>query len=237
MNASGVAQVATVRLLVEDPDLAERVPLGQRDAAIAACQVPLLTVPPGVWQAPRSSAPGDLGLLVLDGICLRAFELDQRRGVVLLGPGDLIKPWSTTPDGSENARATQWRCLTPLRLAVLDGRFVTQIGDYPELAGELIERVLERNRELVMHLAIAAQTRVDTRLHLMLWQMAAKWGRMRPDGLLLPLRLTHTVLSELVASRRPTITTALAELSQRGLVQRVEQGWLLRGDPPEELAL
>ena len=223
-----------VQVLSVDPDLAEAVPEPRRAAAIAACSVPLLTARAGQWTPPTEAPSGSIGFLVLDGIVLRAFELGERRAVTLLGPGDLIKPW--TQSGLWNdAERGEWRLLTPGRMALLDRNFSLQLAAFPELGVELIDRVLQRSRELVFSMAIASHTRVDTRLHLMLWQMASKWGKIRPDGVLLPIKLTHSVLSELVASRRPTITTALAELSQRGLVQRVEQGWLLLGDPPSEL--
>ena len=58
---------------------------------------------------------------------------------------------------------------------------------------------------------------------------------MRSDGVALPLRLTHAVLADLVAARRPTVTTAVAELARRGQVRLVGDGWLLTGDPPGEL--
>ena len=52
------------------------------------------------------------------------------------------------------------------------------------------------------------------------------------DGVVVPLRLTHAVLSDLVAARRPTVTSALSELGKRGLLRPVDEGWLLSGDPP-----
>ena len=55
--------------------------------------------------------------------------------------------------------------------------------------------------------------------------------------MLLPLRLTHSVLADLVAARRPTVTSALSDLSRRGLVRSMDEGWLLAGDPPAEVAV
>jgi CRP/FNR family cyclic AMP-dependent transcriptional regulator len=72
----------------------------------------------------------------------------------------------------------------------------------------------------------------DDRLHLLFWHFAGRWGRVRGDGVLLPFRLTHTVLADLVAARRPTVTSALSDLSRRGLVRAMDDGWLLVGDPP-----
>ena len=60
-------------------------------------------------------------------------------------------------------------------------------------------------------------------------------GRVRTDGVILPLRLTHNVLADLVAARRPTVSTALGELIRDGLLRSVPNGWVLVGEPPGEL--
>jgi hypothetical protein len=39
----------------------------------------------------------------------------------------------------------------------------------------------------------------------------------------------------MIASRRPTVTKALAQLAQQGLVAQVGGGWLLIGAAPPEL--
>ena len=51
----------------------------------------------------------------------------------------------------------------------------------------------------------------------------------------IPVPLTHSTLAELVAARRPSVTTALSGLHDRGVLQRVRDGWLLRGTVPPEL--
>jgi Crp-like helix-turn-helix domain len=63
----------------------------------------------------------------------------------------------------------------------------------------------------------------------------ARWGRVRSDGVSLPIRLTRNVLADLAAARRPTVTSALTELAKQGLVRPDEPGWLLQGSPPGEL--
>jgi CRP/FNR family transcriptional regulator, cyclic AMP receptor protein len=53
-----------------------------------------------------------------------------------------------------------------------------------------------------------------------------------------PLALTHRILGQLVGARRPTVSTALSELAERGeLVRRPDGSWLLRGDPPDASSL
>ena len=106
---------------------------------------------------------------------------------------------------------------------------------YPELARCLIDRAIQRSKYLAVNMAIVHQARVDVRLHMLLWHLAARWGRVRSDGTVLRLRLTHTVLADLVAARRPTVTTALSELARRGLVRTDGETWVLPGEAPADL--
>jgi len=48
-----------------------------------------------------------------------------------------------------------------------------------------------------------------------------------PGGTVLPLALTHETLGALVGARRPTVTLALGDLSERGAVLRQGRAWLL----------
>jgi CRP/FNR family cyclic AMP-dependent transcriptional regulator len=58
------------------------------------------------------------------------------------------------------------------------------------------------------------------------------------DGVIVPLALTHRILGQLVGARRPTVSTALSELAERGeLVRRADGSWLLRGEPPDAESL
>jgi CRP-like cAMP-binding protein len=97
-----------------------------------------------------------------------------------------------------------------------------------------MSRAVQRSRHLAVNMAIVHQARVDVRLHMVLWHLASRWGRVRGDGVAVPIRLTHTVLADLVAARRPTVTTALSELARQGVVRAVDDGWLLAGPPPGE---
>jgi CRP-like cAMP-binding protein len=84
-------------------------------------------------------------------------------------------------------------------------------------------------------MAIVHQPRTDVRLHMLFWELADRWGTVHPDGVRLPLRLTHRVLAELVAARRPSVSKALGELAERGIVRWTDGAWLLRGTPPTAL--
>jgi CRP/FNR family transcriptional regulator, cyclic AMP receptor protein len=234
-----VAQSASrsvCRILSHDPALAEVIPSSQREQAIAECIARAVHIPAGPWGSEGVSiAPDGVGLLVLQGLLIRRVGVDGRFGAELLGEGDLLRPWQGEDVPPTLPRTTGWRVLEPAGMALLDMSAARRLARYPELIGRLVGRALERSRNLTVNMAIVHQPRVDVRLHMLFWQLADRWGRVRPDGISVPLHLTHEVLADLAAARRPTVSSALSELANRGLVRSSRSGWLLSGEPPGEL--
>jgi CRP/FNR family transcriptional regulator, cyclic AMP receptor protein len=232
----GTASTQLCRVLAEDRDLAEVVPPAQRFHASEHCLALVMNLPRGRWEWQRSDmTPGGIGLLVLRGLLIRRVSIEGGFGAELLGQGDLLRPWQGEGAQSTLSRSTGWRVLEQARIAVLDRPAAVRLAQYPELTGRLVAKALERSRNLAAATAIAQHTRVEVRLHMLFWHLADRWGRVRPDGVLVPLRLTHSMLADLVSARRPSVSTGLSELARRGLVQRVGREWLLSGDPPGEL--
>jgi CRP/FNR family cyclic AMP-dependent transcriptional regulator len=225
---------STCHVLAEDADLAEVIPAARRQQAIEDCVGAEVRVPRGPWTGWADLPQEGIGLLVLSGLLRRRVGVDRRFGAELLGECDVLRPWQGEEATTLSLRSG-WSVLEPSRLALLDARFTRQLGRYPELGERLFERSVRRSRRLAVNMAIVNQARVDVRLHMLFWQLAGRWGRVRGDGVILPLRLTHSALAEHVAARRPTVTSALSQLARRGLVRVVDEGWLLAGDPPSEL--
>ncbi len=226
-----------VQVLREDPDLAEAVEPNRREQAIAECTAADLRLPAGPWAGAASTElEGGIGLLLLEGLVLRRVGLDGRYCAELLGEGDVLRPWQEDRVTSMLPLTSGWMVIGPTRAAVLDRRFAQKSARYPGLVARLLERAIDRSRCLSAQMAIAHQARVEVRLHMLFWHLAGRWGRVRSDGTVVPLRLTHNVLAELIAARRPSVTTALSDLGRRGLVRFVDDVWLLGGDPPRELA-
>jgi CRP-like cAMP-binding protein len=224
-------------VLREDPDLADALDPALRERAIEECVTPTARLPRGGWtpESGRAAIGTGIGLLVLNGLLLRRVGVDGRFGGELLGEGDLLRPWEGEDAAPALSRTTGWRVLEPTRLALLDETVARRFAAYPELTGRLVGRALERSRNLAVNMAIIQQARVNVRLHMLFWHLADRWGRVRREGVVLPLHLTHSVLSDLVAARRPTVTTSLSDLARRGLVAPLSGGWLLSGEPPGEL--
>lgn len=230
------------RVLDEDPDLARDLEPARAEQAtdrVLARLVRLESADAGRLVAGELiERPPELrgaGLLVLDGLLLRRVGISGRVGAEVLGAGDLLRPWQGEDDEPSLAPGAAWRVLDECRLAVLDVAFLTRIAPYPEITARVVERALKRARHLAILMAIVHQPRLEVRLHMLLWQLAGRWGRVSSAGIRLTLPLSHSILAELVAARRPSVTTALGRLAEQGLVRSDGEAWLLPGEPPYEL--
>jgi CRP-like cAMP-binding protein len=217
---------ARTSLLDQDPDLEallrdERAASARRDVQTSVHQVGC-----GEWfpKAQLAASPCTLGLLVISGAIVREIAVRDHPSAELLGPGDLIR---TAADESAGGEA-RWTALTPCVLCPLDAPVTVAIARYPEILLVLMERIEARARRLAFTQAISQMTGVDHRLETLLWHLAERWGRVRQDGVLIPLDLSHQLLGKLVGARRPPVSTALADLAHGQRVTRCRDGsWLL----------
>lgn len=224
-----------VRVFDRDPDLLE----GIGEPAAAALRAQIVTrrlhVDAGPWQ-PACDDPdvaGHLGLLVMDGVLVRTLRLVGRECSEIVGPGDLIRPWDGEPHDESVPGASRWRALEPATLASLDARFALRVARWPTIASALLARSTLRCRSLVHQATIAHVRNADARVLLLLWHLADRWGRVTPNGTLVPVPLTHQLLAQLTCLQRPTVSSAVGQLSEQGQLTRLpERGWLLRGAPP-----
>lgn len=234
-GSNGARSGTTCHFLAEDVALAETVPAELRESATRECIAPFERLRRGSWSREQTElVRKGIGLLVLDGLLIRRVGVDGRYGAELLGEGDLLRPWQRNATASL-PRTTGWRVLSPSRVALIDERVTQRIARYPDLVAGLVGRAIERSRNLAVNMAIVHQSRVDVRLQMLFWHLADRWGRVGTQGVVLPLRLTHSVLADLVAARRPTVTTALSELAKQGVVRPSDGGWVIAGEPPGEL--
>jgi len=225
-------------ILDMDPDLAQEMSPERAMAARAHAIAAVETLSPGEWPADAldiADPRGALGLLVIDGILSRDLRLGGASFSELIGEGEILRPWDSRGRQTE-APSVVWTVLDTARIAILDRGFVARTARWPELTTALFTRAMNRSRSLAVQLAIRSIQRVETRLLMQLWHLAERWGRVCPEGIVLPVQLTHRLLACLVGARRPTVTTALKELTQQALVSRREDGaWILHGSAPHEL--
>jgi CRP/FNR family transcriptional regulator, cyclic AMP receptor protein len=192
-------------------------------------------VPAGLWH-PRKElqpGPGHLGLLVLEGLLTRDVVLGETLATELVGRGDILRPADHDGQDAPVPFDVVWHVLEPARIAILDREFARIIGRWPEAMEVLMHGAVGRAQSLAVNLAVSHLRRVDVRLHVLMWYLADRWGKVTPDGVVLSVRLSHRLLGSLVGARRPTVTTALAQLAEAGTVVPYGlEGWLLSGPVP-----
>jgi CRP/FNR family transcriptional regulator, cyclic AMP receptor protein len=223
-----VSYGARERLLEVDPDLAES--LGPEEFAEARqLTVPVVTIGQEDGALERLNRPGAFAALVAEGMVLHRVRVADQLGMHLLGPGDIV-PLTALLDYelvSESSR----RAVPGTRLAILGREVLFAARKWPSLLASLELRVAQQGERLSVQLVICQLPRVDQRLLSLLWLLAESWGRVTPAGTALPLKLTHEALGALIGARRPTITLALRDLSERGAIVRQPEGWLLLERP------
>src|SRR5436190_5555568 len=232
VNHAVIRVADAVPELVGDLD-PERAELARRHA-LATLEV----LTPGQWQPEFQlrREPGHLGLLVIDGLLMRDVTLGNTIATEIVGRGDVLRPADHDGESAPVPFGVRWTVLEPTRLAILDRPFTSVIGHWPETIEFLMRSMMRRVHALALHVAVCHLRRVDSRLQVLLWHLADRWGRVEADGVHVPLSLTHQTLGRLVGAQRPSVTTALRQLSEAGAVTRLGDGtWLLRGSPPDTL--
>jgi CRP/FNR family transcriptional regulator, cyclic AMP receptor protein len=235
--ASGAGS-EVISIVDADPDLGGLLDSAEREQARREAVTRVVRLESGKWMAVEAFQPDvhHQGFLVIDGLLTREVEVLGRRCVELIGDADVLRPWGWDPYGTHVNAEVEWVVLEPTRMAVLDHALVMRMNPWPQLGLELFARGTRRAHWLAVALAISHHPRVYDRLLLTLWQVAERWGKVRPGGISIPLPLPHERLASLVGAHRPAVTTAMGELTRAGLVSRGEDRiWIVHGDPPEEL--
>ncbi|HEY6758244.1 MAG TPA: Crp/Fnr family transcriptional regulator [Baekduia sp.] len=232
MPSTSTAQPALVRLLDVEPELAAHLRDDDRAEARERLKLATVDLPAGGWSltaADRRTHP--FGLIVLDGLLIQEVRIGGRRSQQLLGRGDVVLP--RAPSDTVLGLAVGLVAAAPSRVALLDDRLQAPFALWPGLAVGLLERVGRQLTRAAAHAAIQQLPRVEDRLEATFWDLAERWGRVTPSGVLVPLRLTHEALARMVGGRRPTISLALASLGDRGILRRAADGtWVVVASAP-----
>ncbi len=219
-----------ISLLEVEPELGSALGQEQRDAAEIGLQAPIVALSPGNWDPPTEAESEGFGYLVVEGMLLRRVSIQGGRSVEMLAAGDCLLPWR---EESASFSRAEWQVIDRVRLAVLDLRPGSVISRWPAIAATIAGRAIDRSRWLALQSAIMSIVGIEDRIHALLWGLAERWGEVVPGGTRLEMDVPQVVLAEMVGARRPTVSLALGNLRDRGLVETDGSGsWLLKGPPP-----
>ena len=226
--------VAGVRVLDADPDLADVLEEHELEEARCSLVAPTVTLSRGDW-CPRHAVPdrkGHLGVLITEGILCREVVIGESVCAELVGPGDLLRPWDGAGASALVSCDVRWHVLEEAQLAILGRRFSALAARWPALTSALVARAVSRSHALALSATISCTTGLETRLLMLFWHLADRWGRVRSDGVVVPVQMTHELIARVIGARRPSVSTALKRLERNGQITRLNgAGWLLAGDP------
>lgn len=226
-------------MLEADPELGLRVPAEGIRRARETLVASVALLDRGMWEVPeQQTGAGRLGFLLLEGVLARDLILAGTTCTELLGEGDVVEPSVAVQRDEKLVQyRVQWHVLEPVRVAVLDESFARALRHWPQVTSALLDRALRRSLRVSVHQALLQLSPVETRLLVLFWYLAERWGRVTPAGIALRLQLSHQLLGQLVGCQRASVTTALQRVVASGLIARSADGtWLLHGSPPDELA-
>lgn len=234
LESQGDPLVRRVRLLDEDPELGAGLSPQEFEQARFAVASELVELRPGIHALECVGSADDLGLLLVSGCIIRRVQIAERRSGELLGPGSIVRPWAE--QGATDALVpldVHWQVIAPTELVLLDERIVAALARWPSVMRTMLVRAVDRSHTLALLGAIHCLQHVELRLLSLFWHLADRFGRVTPEGIVIPLKLSHGNIADLVGSQRPTVSSRLVGLAERGQVlRRPDRSWLLCGDPP-----
>jgi CRP/FNR family transcriptional regulator, cyclic AMP receptor protein len=224
-------EVVPASLLDADHDLAALIPDEHAAQARRYSLARVVALQPRHWDPSSISGAAGAhwpGLYVLSGLVVRRTRVASRDAGELMLPGDVFRPWDEDLGYEPLDVSTDWLVLRPTRLAVLDDHFAARMARWPAVCTSVVGRLSDRLRQSAVQQAITHLPRADSRLLLTMWVLAERSGTVRPDGVVVRLPLTHSVLATLIGSHRPTVTISLRTLADQGLLYRKSRSeWLL----------
>jgi hypothetical protein len=231
------ATVARQPLLLFDAGLCAGVSQRRRARAERTATARIIEARPGQLRHDGLLAEGEagFGLLVVSGLLCRHVGAEYRAAAELVGSGDVFRPWDAPGAWASIPTSCRWNVLMPTRLAILDRHFAQAAAPFPEIAIAIHKRGLERTAHLATLMGLANHRRVETRLLHLFWHLADRFGSVGDENVTIPLLLTHAVIAEMAALRRPSVSSGLARLDTAGLLRRTGDGWNLHRATAEQL--
>jgi len=199
-------------------------PLGSSEIGELLAEAPLLDLAAGEIAGPVRLA--DASMLVIEaGLALiRASQPGTFREVVVChaGPGSVVIP----PRATEVLVA-----LVPTSALVLTSELRDRLLHVPGAAALLFDALATTIRQKHRTIEALARHHHLDRVRAKLLQLAADHGVVGREGVRLDLPLTHELLAEMVGSARETVTRAMDELQEEGLITRHGRSYWLAVDP------
>lgn len=165
---------------------------------------------------------GDALYLVLQGKVKASLLAEDGREVILslLGPGELVGEMALFD--MEERRSATVETMEDSELLVLSGaQFLKVLEGRPAIALSVIRTLARRLRDTSSRIRSLVFLDTYSRVGRFLLDLAQEQGRELADGSLLVSRPTHQEMANFIGATRETVSRALTELQQQGLIRLV----------------
>ena len=113
---------------------------------------------------------------------------------------------------------------------VLSARDFARLLDHPKMNRMILMTLCDRCRDAWAQIEVLTFHNADARIRMAFYQLAQKRGVVTGSGVVIPMKLTHKELSDIVGISRETATRVLSHLQEQGLV-RVDTRRFIITDP------
>lgn len=200
--------------------------LSEADLEWLAARLTTRNVPAGV-DLIVAGAPGEGVYFILSGVA--KVYMPQLNGsevtVKLIGPGETVGELAAIDRGERSASVVALEDITALRMNQSD--FDEALTRIPGLARQLLRLLSNRVRRNTEAIQSLASLDVSGRVAHQLLDLVNSYGRVGPEGVSLPLRLTQDDIAELVGASRRRVNQFMAELRRAGVIKVDSHGRLV----------
>ncbi|HLN91506.1 MAG TPA: Crp/Fnr family transcriptional regulator [Patescibacteria group bacterium] len=138
---------------------------------------------------------------------------------------------------SEEKRAFTAVAGTDALVTVLSkGSLVEILAAIPTVSKNFIRLLSKRLTKVEMEFGDFGHTWSYNRLAKILLQICEEHGKETPQGIMIPLRLTHEDLANLIGTTRETVTTQMIRFRRMGLVKRQDRFLVINKPRLEEFS-
>jgi CRP/FNR family cyclic AMP-dependent transcriptional regulator len=166
-----------------------------------------------------ATQPGEVAYIVREGtLKVSVVQADGREvALALLGPGEIVGEISLADRGGRSADVV---ALEPATMLWIDRNTFGQLRrEIPALTENLLILLARRLRLANAQLQAVATLDVHGRVARQLLALADTYGEERPDGVVIPLRLTQGDLAGLVGATRVRVNEVLVGFKRRGYLE------------------
>lgn len=117
-------------------------------------------------------------------------------------------------------------------ILVLSGKDFEDLLENPSINRSILTTLCDRCRDAWAQIEVLTFHNADARIRMAFYHLAEKRGVRTPRGLIIPMKLTHRELSDIVGISRETATRVLSHLQEQNLIE-VETKQFIIKDPDQ----